>query len=120
MNSFRSGTLQHNHKVASVQTLKGIAPTYCLTAPETGNFALSNGIFVSNCGLIANTTPLESSWRGAITLEFSNASSTDCQIYANEGVVQLLFFEGEPCRTTYDDRRGKYQDQKEKITLPRV
>ena len=119
MNSFRSGTLQHNHKVASVQTLKGIAPTYCLTAPETGNFALSNGIFVSNCGLIANTTPLEASWRGAITLEFSNASSTDCRIYANEGVVQLLFFEGEPCMTTYGDRLGKYQNQ-EGITLPLV
>ena len=71
-------------------------------------------------GLIANTTPLEASWRGAITLEFSNASSTDCRIYANEGVVQLLFFEGAPCQTTYSDRGGKYQDQVERVTLPRV
>ncbi|AFY37173.1 deoxycytidine triphosphate deaminase [[Leptolyngbya] sp. PCC 7376] len=71
-------------------------------------------------GLIANTTPLEASWRGAITLEFSNASSTDCRIYANEGVVQLLFFEGEPCNTTYSDRGGKYQNQEGKVTLPRV
>lgn len=71
-------------------------------------------------GLIANTTPLEASWCGAITLEFSNASSTDCRIYANEGVVQLLFFEGEPCQTTYADRKGKYQDQPAQVVLPRV
>lgn len=71
-------------------------------------------------GLIANTTPLEASWCGAITLEFSNASSTDCRIYANEGVVQLLFFEGDPCNTTYSDRGGKYQNQEGKVTLPRV
>lgn len=71
-------------------------------------------------GLIANTTPLEASWRGAITLEFSNASSTDCRIYANEGVVQLLFFEGEQCLTTYADRGGKYQDQEARIVLPRI
>lgn len=70
-------------------------------------------------GLIANVTPLEASWRGKITLEFSNASSTDCQIYANEGVVQLLFLEGDPCMTTYGDRHGKYQNQ-EGITLPKV
>ncbi len=71
-------------------------------------------------GLIANTTPLEASWHGAITLEFSNASSTDCRIYANEGVVQLLFFEGETCQTTYADRGGKYQNQAGRVTLPRV
>jgi dCTP deaminase len=74
----------------------------------------------ARCGIIVNCTPLESKWRGHITLEFSNASSADCRIYANEGVALLLFFEGEPCRTTYDDRRGKYQGQKEEVTLPRV
>lgn len=71
-------------------------------------------------GLIANLTPIEASWRGHLTLEFSNASSADCRIYANEGVVQLLFLEGEPCETTYDARSGKYQDQPQKVTLARV
>jgi len=41
---------------------------------------------------------------GYLTLEFSNASSADCRIYANEGVLQLLFFRREPCQTTYADR----------------
>jgi dCTP deaminase len=72
-------------------------------------------------GVIANTTPLEAGWQGeSITLEFSNASSADVRIYANEGVVQLLFFEGESCETTYSDRGGKYQHQGSGVTLPKV
>lgn len=71
-------------------------------------------------GCIANLTPAEAGWKGHLTLEFSNASHADCRIYAREGVVQLLFFEGEPCVTTYATRSGKYQDQKQEVTLPRV
>ena len=71
-------------------------------------------------GIIANTTPLEAKWFGHITLEFSNSSSSDCRIYANEGVVQLLFLEGEPCITTYNDRFGKYQGQNDRVTLAKV
>ncbi|MFM7576162.1 MAG: dCTP deaminase [Microcystaceae cyanobacterium] len=71
-------------------------------------------------GLIANLTPAEAGWRGHLTLEFSNSSSADCRIYANEGVVQLLFLEGDPCLVSYESRRGKYQDQPQTVTLPRV
>jgi dCTP deaminase len=71
-------------------------------------------------GLIANLTPAEAGWRGYLTLEFSNASSADCRVYANEGVVQLLFFEGDPCQITYADRQGKYQDQPQQVVVARV
>ena len=71
-------------------------------------------------GCIANITPAEAGWKGFLTLEISNGSHADCRIYANEGVVQLIFFEGEPCRTTYATRSGKYQGQKHRVTLPRV
>ncbi|PSN14759.1 dCTP deaminase [filamentous cyanobacterium CCT1] len=74
----------------------------------------------ARCGIIANLTPAEAGWRGHLTLEFSNSSSADCRIYANEGVVQLIFFEGEPCQISYETRRGKYQDQAEQVTLARV
>ena len=37
-----------------------------------------------------------------------------------EGICQLLFFEGDPCDTTYSDREGKYQYQPEKVTLAKV
>ncbi|WP_016869545.1 dCTP deaminase domain-containing protein [Fischerella muscicola] len=109
-----------NHKVISVKEIPGIHDVYCLTVPEAGNFALEAGVFVHNCGIIANLTPAEAAWRGHLTLEFSNSSSADCRIYANEGVVQLLFLEGEPCAISYEARQGKYQDQQEKVTLAKV
>lgn len=74
----------------------------------------------ARCGIIANVTPVEAGWAGHLTLEFSNSSAADCRIYANEGVVQILFLQGEPCATSYQTRKGKYQGQGEEITLPRM
>lgn len=71
-------------------------------------------------GVIANLTPGEAGWKGHLTLEFSNSSGADCRIYANEGIVQTLFFEGEPCEVTYQDRAGKYQGQPERVVVARV
>jgi dCTP deaminase len=69
-------------------------------------------------GLIANLTPAEAGWEGHLTLEFSNASPADIRVYANEGVVQLLFFTGNPCKIGYGD--GKYQGQEETIVFAKV
>ena len=74
----------------------------------------------ARCGVIANLTPGEAGWRGHLTLEFSNSSDADVRIYANEGIVQAVFFRGEPCSTSYEDRAGKYQGQGEGVTLARV
>lgn len=74
----------------------------------------------ARCGIIANITPLEAGWSGHITLEFSNSSHADAKIYANEGVIQLLFFKGKNCDTSYADRKGKYQNQSEEITIARI
>jgi dCTP deaminase len=71
-------------------------------------------------GLIANLSPAEPGWEGHLTLEFSNSSNADIKLYANEGVVQLLFFDCEPCMISYSDRKGKYQAQEESVTLARV
>jgi len=71
-------------------------------------------------GIIVNTTPAEAGWEGHLTLEFSNSSGADCRIYANEGICQILFFEGDPCETTYNDRKGKYQNQPEEVTLAKI
>jgi dCTP deaminase len=75
---------------------------------------------MARVGVIANITPVEAGWRGYLTLEFSNSSSADCRVYANEGIVQLLFLEGEPCSVSYHSRQGKYQDQTEDVTIARV
>jgi deoxycytidine triphosphate deaminase len=115
---FGSATLL-NHKVVSVRQLPGDYDVYCLTVPEAGNFALEAGVFVHNCGVVANVTPIEPGWEGHITLEFSNTTPLPAKMYANEGVVQLVFFEGERPEVTYADRKGKYQGQRG-ITLPKL
>jgi dCTP deaminase len=109
-----------NHKVVSVRDLPGVHDVYCLTVPEAGNFALEAGVFVDNCGIIVNVTPLEPEWEGHVTLEFSNTTTLPAKIYANEGVAQMLFFESdEVCETSYADRGGKYQKQRG-VTLPKA
>jgi dCTP deaminase len=72
----------------------------------------------ARCGIIANVTPAEAGWQGHLTLEFSNSSAADCRIYAGEGIVQMVFFQGEACATSYSQRAGKYQQQTQRITLP--
>ena len=115
-----SGAVYRNHKVVSIRDIKGTHDVFCLTAPEAGNFALEAGIFVSNCGIIVNVTPLEPEWEGHVTLEFSNTTPLPAKIYANEGVAQVIFFESdEVCETSYKDRGGKYQGQ-QGVTLPKI
>jgi dCTP deaminase len=74
----------------------------------------------ARCGIIVNVTPLEPEWCGHLTLEISNTTPLPAKIYSNEGLAQLLFFQGsEAPETTYADKRGKYQDQRG-VTLPRL
>ena len=74
----------------------------------------------ARCGIIVNVTPFEPEWEGQVTLEISNTTPLPAKIYANEGIAQVLFFEGkEECRVSYRDRKGKYQGQKG-ITVPRL
>jgi dCTP deaminase len=74
----------------------------------------------ARCGVICNLTPGEAGWKGHLTLEFSNSSGADCRIYANEGIVQALFFKGERCSTSYAERAGKYQNQGHGVVTARV
>ncbi len=72
----------------------------------------------ARCGIIVNVTPFEPEWMGYVTLEISNTTPLPAKIYANEGIAQVLFFEGdEECETSYADKKGKYQGQ-QSIVLP--
>jgi dCTP deaminase len=73
----------------------------------------------ARCGIIVNVTPFEPAWEGFVTLEISNTTPLPAKIYANEGIAQVLFFEGEEPDVSYADRQGKYQGQIG-ITLPRM
>ncbi|MBM3905575.1 MAG: dCTP deaminase [Thaumarchaeota archaeon] len=73
----------------------------------------------ARCGIIVNVTPLEPEWEGNVTIEISNTTTLPAKIYSNEGIAQLLFFEGEQPETSYYDKKGKYQSQTG-ITLPKL
>lgn len=74
----------------------------------------------ARCGIIVNVTPFEPEWEGYVTLEISNTTPLPAKIYANEGIAQVLFFEGdEVCETSYADKKGKYQKQTG-ITPPKI
>ena len=118
----QSGKAVRNHKVTAVRSVGGEHDVYCLSVPEAGNFALEDGVFVHNCGIIVNVTPFEPEWEGYVTLEFSNTTPLPAKIYAGEGCAQVLFFESDKddvCEVSYKDRGGKYQGQ-HGVTLPRA
>lgn len=74
----------------------------------------------ARCGIIVNVTPFEPGFEGHITIEISNTTPLPAKIYANEGIAQVLFLQGdEICEVSYADKKGKYQRQKG-ITLPRI
>lgn len=69
-------------------------------------------------GIVCAITPFEPGWCGEVTLELSNTTPLPARVYAGEGLCQVVFFRGAPCRTSYADRGGKYQGQTG-VTLPR-
>lgn len=74
----------------------------------------------ARAGLVVNVTPFEPEWEGHVTIEISNTTPLPAKVYSNEGISQVLFFEGdEPCETSYADRKGKYQGQRG-VTPPRL
>ena len=105
-----------------------IPPNSFVLSSTVEYFKIPNNIMViclgkstyARCGIIVNVTPLEPSWEGHVTLEFSNTTPLPAKIYANEGVAQFIFLKGnEKPNITYADRNGKYMKQSG-VTLPKV
>ena len=121
-----------NFKPTSFVTKKGpeciIPPNSFVLASTIEYFRIPNDVLViclgkstyARCGIIVNVTPLEPSWCGNVTLEFSNTTPLPAKIYANEGACQFIFLKGnEKPEISYAKRKGKYMKQKG-VTLPRV
>lgn len=66
---------------------------------------------LARMGIEAKVTPLEPGWSGYVTLEIANDTPNPIRIYSGIGIMQLMFFKGDPCKTTYKDRGGKYLNQ---------
>ena len=74
----------------------------------------------ARAGIMANITPAEAGWEGHLTLEISNCAPLFNKIYANEGICQLLFYQGDPCGVSYQERKGKYQNQPLEVILAKA
>ena len=105
-----------------------IPPNSFVLSSTVEYFKIPNDIMViclgkstyARCGIIVNVTPLEPSWEGHVTLEFSNTTPLPAKIYANEGAAQFIFLKGnEKPDITYADRNGKYMKQSG-VTLPKL
>ncbi len=57
LHNHRKNQHYYNHKVVEAIALTERQDVYCLTVPQYGNFALSAGVFVHNCGMNAIKTP---------------------------------------------------------------
>ena len=121
-----------NFDKASMVDFKGdeciIPPNSFALARTVEYFRIPRGVLTicvgkstyARCGIIVNVTPFEPEWEGFVTLEISNTTPLPAKIYANEGIAQVLFFEGdEECRVSYADKKGKYQKQ-QSIELPKL
>lgn len=74
----------------------------------------------ARCGLLCNLTPVESGWRGRLTLELANLSPLPIRLHVGQGIAQVVFFRGERPLRTYTEKEagGVYQHQTG-VTLPR-
>jgi len=97
----------------------GVAVEYLKLPSDVTVVAVGKSTYARS-GILVNITPAESLWRGHLTLEISNCTGLFNRVYANEGITQLLFYRGEPCEVTYQDRKGKYQDQPYEVVYSKV
>lgn len=74
----------------------------------------------ARCGINVAIAAAEAAWSGYLTLEIANLTPTYNKVYIDEGICQLLFFRGSACKTTYQDRKGKYLQQPEQVVFAQV
>ena len=97
----------------------GVAMEYIKLPRDVTVVAVGKSTY-ARAGIMANITPAEAGWEGYLTLEISNCTPLFNKIYADEGICQLLFYRGQPCTTSYQERKGKYQKQPPEVVLSKV
>lgn len=114
--------LNENLFLTSKVTDEGIfvmQPGACVLAHTRERFDLPRDILticmqkstLARCFSEVTVTPAEPEWQGYLTLELHNKTTFPVYLRPGMGIAQMLFFRGEPCETSYADRKGKYQDQ---------
>lgn len=84
--------------------------TFCI--PDDVSVVCLGKSTYARLGAIINVTPIEAEFEGNVVIEISNSTPLPLKVYANQGIAQFQFFQGDQrCRTTYRERNGKYQGQ---------
>ena len=123
-------------KVVSSEHFKDFTGDFCMIPPNSfvlartvERFKVPRNILTlcvgkstyARCGVLVNVTPFEPEWEGYPTLQITNISGSPVKLYANEGIAQVIFLQSdEICMTSYQDKKGKYQNQQQEITLPKI
>ena len=97
----------------------GVAEEYIEMPPDVTGICLGKSTY-ARCAINVPITPVEAGWKGHLTLEICNNTPADACVYAHEGIAQIVFFRGNPCRNTYENRSGKYQSQEKKVVFSKV
>lgn len=84
--------------------------TFCLPRHIVG--AAVGKSSLARVGIFPNVTPLESNWRGVLTIEIANLGKHDVILRAGEGIAQILFHRIDDPQADYGQLGGKYNDQK--------
>jgi dCTP deaminase len=67
----------------------------------------------ARAGCAVNVTPIEPGFEGNVVIEVANQTTLPMKVYSNMGISQFVFFRSvSKCRTSYADRKGKYQGQR--------
>jgi dCTP deaminase len=70
-------------------------------------------------GTIINVTPIEPGWSGHLTICIVNPLAFPVRIYANEGIVQVMFVRLSE-NSAQDYGNGKYQNQGANVTFAAI
>lgn len=74
----------------------------------------------ARCGILVNVTPIQPEWEGHLVIEISNTTPLPAKIYANEGIMSLVFLKAdEPTKKSYKEISNTYTGQTG-IQLPKI
>jgi len=96
-------------------------PNTCVLGESVEMFNIPSDVFVlsfgkstyARLGIVPHVTPLESGWKGFLTMEIANTGTLPVELIVGQGIAQLVFFRGERPTRTYDEKEagGIYQNQ---------
>ena len=65
----------------------------------------------ARAGCAINVTPIEPGFKGQVVIEIANQTPLPMKVYADMGIAQFMFLQGDHCEIDYAKRAGKYQGQ---------